>query len=173
MESIMGGSGLAVAALLLVTVQADVRADSAELARRVKPGRIVFVTDTTGAERTGRVAAVSSAGITLEQINGSRFTVPVESIARVQRTDSLWNGFVIGAAIVPTLYGIGSAVDSSSVNWTESSTVFTGFYALIGLWCDWLRDGRSDLYRAEPRAAVSLSPVIGPRTVGARFRITF
>jgi hypothetical protein len=34
----MGGSVLAVAALLLMTVQSDVRADSEELERRVKPG---------------------------------------------------------------------------------------------------------------------------------------
>jgi hypothetical protein len=112
----MGGSVFAVAALLLMTVQSDVRADSEELERRVKPGANVFVIDTTGAERAGTAAEVAGRGITLLQTSGARFTVPLESIERVERTDSLWNGFLIGAALVPTLYAIGAAGDA--VSWT-------------------------------------------------------
>jgi hypothetical protein len=169
----MGSSMFAVATIILLAAQPAVGADAVELARRIKPGRIVFVTDTTGAERTGKGVDTSTAGITLEQIDSSRVTIPVESIARVQRTDSLWNGFLIGAAIVPTLYAITSAADADSVSWTELHTVFTGLYAVLGIWCDWLRDGRTDLYRADRRSAVSLGPMIGPRAVGAGVRISF
>jgi hypothetical protein len=169
----MGSSMFAVATIILLAAQPAVGADAVELARRIKPGRIVFVTDTTGAERTGKVVEISTAGITLEQIDSSRFTIPVESIARVQRTDGLWNGFLIGAAIVPTLYGIASVADGASVSWAELHTVYTALYAVLGIWCDWLRDGRTDLYRAERRSAVSLGPMIGPRGVGAGVRISF
>jgi hypothetical protein len=99
--------------------------------------------------------------------------MPVESVARVQRTDRLWNGFVIGAAIVPTLFGISSALDPDSVSWTESHTVYTGLYGAFGIFFDWLREGRADLYRAEQPAAVSFAPVIGPRAIGAGVRVSF
>jgi hypothetical protein len=167
----MGGSVFAVAALLLMTVQSDVRADSEELERRVKPGANVFVIDTTGAERAGTAAEVAGRGITLLQTSGARFTVPLESIERVERTDSLWNGFLIGAALVPTLYAIGVAGDA--VSWTTSHTVFTAFYAVVGVWCDWLREGRTALYRVERRPGVSFAPVIGPRALGAGVRVSF
>jgi hypothetical protein len=167
----MGASALIVAALFLSTVQSEVRVDAGELARRVKPVASVFVIDTTGAERAGTVADVSARGVTLVQNSGARFTVPLESIERVERTDSLLNGFIIGAAFVPTLYAIGKVGDS--VTWTEAHTYFTAFYAVIGVWCDWLRDGRTNLYRVERSPGVSFAPVIGPRAIGAGVRVTF
>lgn len=167
----MGPSVLAVASLVLLAAQADVGADSEALARRVKPGASVFVIDTTGAERAGTVADVSARGITLVQKSGARFTVPLQSIERVERTDRLWNGFLIGAAIVPTLYGIAKV--GADAKWTPASTILTGLYAAVGVWCDWLRDGRDDLYRVERRPVVSLAPVIGLRTLGAGVRVSF
>jgi hypothetical protein len=167
----MGGSVLAVASLVLLAAQTDVGADPEALARRVKPGASVFVIDTTGAERAGTVADVSARGVTLVQKSGARFTVPLESIERVERTDKLWNGLLIGAAIVPTLYGIGKI--GGDVRWTPASTILTGFYAAVGAWCDWLRDGRADLYRVERRPTISFAPVVGPRTLGAGVRVSF
>lgn len=81
----MGSTALVVASVFLLAGQPDLRAD--ELARRIKSGTRVFVTDWTGAERAGTVAGISGAGMTINQKDGSRFTVPIESIARVQRTD--------------------------------------------------------------------------------------
>ena len=169
----MGGSALIVACVVLLAAQSDAGADPDELARRIKSGSQVFVINWSGAERVGKVVAISRAGVTIDQTNGVRFTVPLESIARVQRTDSVWNGFLIGAALVPTLYGIGKVVDDASVSWTPVHTVLTWFYAVVGTWCDWLRKGREDLYRAEPRPALSFVPVIGPRAVGARLQVRF
>lgn len=167
----MGSTALVVACVVLLAAQSDTGADPDELARRIKSGSQVFVIDWTGAERAGTVAGISRAGMTIDQKNGSRFTVPIESIARVQRTDRLWNGFLIGAAIVPTLFAIGSISDS--VEWNSSHTVFTALYATLGIWCDWLRDGRADVYRADRRPAVSIAPLVGPPAVGAGLRVSF
>ncbi len=167
----MGGSALVVACVSFLAAQPDIGADPDELARRIKSGSRVFVIDWTGAERAGTVVGISGSGMTIDQKDGSRFTVPIESIARVQRTDRLWNGFLIGAAIVPTLYAIGSIGDA--VQWTSHHTAFTALYATLGIWCDWLRDGRADLYRVGRRPAVSIAPMVGPRAVGAGLRISF
>ncbi len=167
----MGGSALIVACVILLAAQPDIGADPDELARRIKSGSQVFVIDWTGAERAGTVVGISGSGMTIDQKDGSRFTVPIGSIARVQRTDPLWNGFLIGAAIVPTGYAIGSLGDA--VQWNKSHTAFTALYAMLGIWCDWLRDGRTDLYRVDRRSAVSIAPLVGPRAVGAGLRISF
>jgi hypothetical protein len=169
----MAGSVFAVACVIFLAASPAPDADADELARRIKPGRQVFVLDWTGAERAGTVVDVSARGITVDQKDGSRLTIPVESIARVQRVDRLWNGFLIGAAIAPTLFAFAKVVDSSSVNWTSSHTAYTVLYAVIGIWCDWLREGRSDLYKAERGPAFSLGPLIGPRAIGTGVRITF
>lgn len=169
----MGGSALVVACVVLLAAQSAIGADPDELARRIKFGSQVFVIDWTGAERTGTVVGISRAGMTIDQKNGPRLTVPIESIARVQRTDSVWNGFLIGAAFVPTLYGIGKIVDAANVSWTPAHTVLTWFYAVVGAWCDWLREGRADLYRADRRPAVSIAPLAGARAVGVNVQVRF
>jgi hypothetical protein len=168
----MAASVFAVAcAAFLVGQPVWVVADPDDLARRIKPGTKVFVTDWIGAERNGTVVDISARGITVDQRNGSRITVPMKSVWRVERVDRLWNGLLIGAAVVPTLYAIGSIGDA--VSWTASHTAFTGLYALFGLWCDWLREGRANVFRAEEPPAVSFAPLIGPRAIGAGVRVSF
>jgi len=163
----MGAAALAVACVIVLAGQAELAAKPEELTRRIKPGTRVFVIDWTGAERAGTIAAVSAQGVELESAATGRILVPEASIARIERTDRLWNGFLIGSGVWAFLGAGWFKVD------VALGVISFAGYSSFGAFIDWLKDGREVLYRAERRPTVSLAPLVGPRATGAAVRITF
>ena len=111
MRERQGGRGTAAVlrAGLMVLVVGAMAADSAaqtparsfdELRARVKNGETVTLTDQTGREVTGKVAALSHSGLTLSH-GGGTLTLMESQVSLVQhrQSDSLLNGVLIGAAV--------------------------------------------------------------------------
>jgi hypothetical protein len=86
-----------------------------DMARKVRPGQTVVVTDTSGARIHGRLLDVSPSEMVVDA-DGTR-RVEASAIAKVQRTDSVWNGLLIGAAAggVVAMLGISETRGSDSV----------------------------------------------------------
>ena len=61
------------------------------------PGDTIFVTDRTGVQTDGRLMHISSDGLTL-LVDGQERLIPSNSLGRVEKRDSRWNGMLIGAA---------------------------------------------------------------------------
>ena len=79
----------------------------AEVGRQVPVGSIVLVTDRTGTTAKGRLRAAADEAIRVDIESGTR-TIPAGDIRHIrwQRSDSLLNGLVIGAAVgaIPGIY---------------------------------------------------------------------
>ena len=70
-----------------------------DLWRHVKSGDTVFVMDGSGRETTGVFAKVSDSNLSL-LVDGQLQDLPVTDVRQIaRRGDSVWNGFLIGAAI--------------------------------------------------------------------------
>ena len=106
----------AVVALTARTAGAQMVATSfEELRPLVKPGQTVYVTDASGHTRKGRLGQLSPSSLQLlmEDPDGRNISRPKafsESDVvqvRVRKFDSLWNGTLIGLAVVGTPWAIG------------------------------------------------------------------
>ena len=70
-----------------------------DLWQHVKSGDTVFVTDGSGRETTGVFAKVSDSNLSL-LVDGQLRDLPVMDVRQIaRRGDSVWNGFLIGAAL--------------------------------------------------------------------------
>jgi hypothetical protein len=78
-----------------------------ELSHRLQSGTTIFVTDSAGNEVSGRLGKLSDTTLSL-LVHGKPQTFSVDEVGLVKRRehDSLWNGFLIGAAAgsVPAVY---------------------------------------------------------------------
>src|SRR5262245_27493090 len=78
-----------------------------ELKSRVHRGSTVFVTDSAGHEVSGKVSGLSDTSLSL-LVHGKplAFSQTDVGLIKVRQSDSLWNGFLIGAAagVVPAVY---------------------------------------------------------------------
>jgi hypothetical protein len=97
-----------VAIVAAVTVESLPVIVSAQTARRtlenvVRRGQTVLVVEQTGAKVTGRVAEVSPHEIVL--LTPDRRTFALDTVTRITRSDGVWNGALIGAAV-----GLGPAI---------------------------------------------------------------
>jgi len=106
--------------LLLVPAAAPVAAqqpsDLPDALVRVAPGEAVTLLDTDGHRLAGRIARVSSSGLTLVQ-RGQTTAVPLQRVARITVTDSNRNGAIIGGLIGAAI-GLagGAALNAICVN---------------------------------------------------------
>jgi hypothetical protein len=173
--------GCAVAALLVSTSgPATAQESFTALQRALRPGDTVYVTDHSGAERHGSVAAVgpSSLKLTLDGVEREWAEADVREVRR--RGDSVKNGAIIGMIGGGVMGGIGgSLVAQLFVNEGASGTgPFLSFLALgmaggagIGAAIDGLIPGRTVVYR-QPRG-LTITPVVAPGTravqVGSSF----
>jgi hypothetical protein len=114
------------------------------LARTIRPGDAIFLTDRTGSEINGRLLRISPDALTLA-ISGQERVVPATIIGRVERRDPLWNGpLIVGAYLAQ----FGAMVGGFNCSGTCANDVLlgTGFFAGIGaglgLLGDWLIHGR-------------------------------
>jgi hypothetical protein len=134
----------------------------------VKAGSRVFVIDWAGAEREGEVRSAGSEGLELDE-RGSRSTIARSAVARIEKTDGLLNGALIGAAISIPL-GIASCGEASSKG--ACYTYGIAFSAGIGALIDWARPGRTVLYRGEKPHARRIDWSVSPTRGGVLARVT-
>jgi hypothetical protein len=148
----------------------------AQLNTQLKVGDTVWVIDATGHEFEGKVRALDSGSLTLEQGDGRKFTEGVVKQIHVRRSDSLLNGLLIGMAGGA---GVGYATGDGESLWSRSNGLWIGAAvgAGVGLAIDAAWNGKRELVygtragRTGP--SLTIGPIIAPRVQGVAIRWTF
>lgn len=139
-----------------------------ELQDRLKVGKKIYVTEQDGREMTGRFTELTPVVLVVMQ-DGARREIPLAAVRQIQTPDPLWTGVLIGA-------GIGAAMSlpvrseracparsAGCLNEVRAARVgFPLWGGLIGLWLDWLRDGRKTIYRASDGKTVGALVTVAP-----------
>jgi hypothetical protein len=93
------------AAILIIATLVPTGADAqtaagslGDLQKLLKPGQIIVVTDATGRDTKGKFVAVLGDSLVLSIPEERRF--PEGAIAKVRRSDPVWNGAVIGGLVL-------------------------------------------------------------------------
>lgn len=131
----------------------------------VSPGDTVSLTDSTGREMTGIIAALSSSSLAL-LVAGSRHDLGEGDVRRIRqrRGDSLGNGALWGFGIGAGL-GLGLVLGSDEDNkagWAlVAGTIYGGLFASAGVGIDAMIRGRPVIYENPniSSARVTLSPL--------------
>ena len=156
----LGGLVLVLLGISVLAVAATANAAQAgpsvgELQDRLKVGKKIYVTEQDGREMTGRFAALTPVVLVMIQDGTARREIQLAAVRQIQATDPVWTGVLIGA-------GIGAAMSlpirsdsacparsAGCLNEVRAARVgFPLWGGLIGLWIDWLHDGRKTIYRA-------------------------
>jgi hypothetical protein len=176
-------SAAAILGLLLLAPTAPVAAqqppDLPQAPVRVDPGETVTILDTDGRRLVGRVAQVSSSGLTLVQ-RGQATSVPLQRVARITVSDSNRNGAVMGSLIGAAIGLIsGAALNATYANEGGDSLggmlVLTAVGAASGAGIGWLGDRlhRSVVYEV-PGAPREFAPEMRVKfTTDSRGGMTF
>ncbi len=137
-----------------------------ELERVLKQGQTVLVTDSS--DRTIKGTFFAVVGDSLVLSTPEERVIPWKEIRRVKRRDPVWNGALIGGAILGTWCAVvcGQGLDQRG-QLLPAIAVNAGLGALIGLGIDALSGGNT-VYRrnAESTARVRVRPGI---SVSLRF----
>ena len=156
----------------------------ADLSRVVKPGALVIVTDDKGRRTRGTVTAVSGAAIELRRYT-TLVKIPADSVRVVSRVDSRREGFTIGFLAGAVA---GGALGVEMVKFCEdfgeddgcpaAIPIIGGVFGLIGgglgALVDNLITGETPVFtRPRPTARLRLAPLMGRRSAGIRFAVTF
>jgi hypothetical protein len=144
----------------------------------VGPGNRVTVVDSAGAEITGRIAELDASRLSIQTPAGPRsFSQDDVVVVRQRRSDPLKNGLMIGAAIGA---GLGLVAEISCGGndeycgrrgWVTFGMTVWGVG--IGTFADALLKTQQDIFRHGPGTigALSMAPVVGPGTAGARIAL--
>jgi hypothetical protein len=81
--------------------------DFTALPELLRPGQAVIVTATDGTDRKGRIAELSPSSLVI--LTPDRQVYGQANVRRIRRTDSVWNGVLIGAAVGGAVAAIGYA----------------------------------------------------------------
>jgi hypothetical protein len=167
-------SAAAILGLLLLAPTAPVAAqqppDLPQALVRVVPGETVTILDTDGRRRVGRIAQVSSSGLTLVQ-RGQATPVPLQRVARITISDSNRNGAAIGALIGAAIGAVGGvALNAIFANEGGDSLggmlVLTAAGAASGAGIGWLADRlHQSVVYAVPGAPREFAPEIGVKFI--------
>ena len=118
------------------------------LPERVKPGTVVIVIDEKGQGTKGKITDLSPTSLQIMTTGWNEHPVsfPAERVWHVNRVDSRWNGFLIGAAIgaVPgVLFGImwTTYCENESAHCPGAPAYFGATFGLIGGWIGYGVDG--------------------------------
>ena len=150
----------------------------AGLETALAPGTTAWITDSTGRERQARIAGVSD-GIVTATAGEESWRVAIADITRVrvQRSDSVLNGALIGAG---TAVASGLLLCSLTEPWEncrDDVGPMLGIGALgagIGIGIDALIHGRRTIYeRPAGSARLHAAPLIAPGTTGLRLSVSF
>ena len=127
-------SAAAILGLLLLAPTAPVAAqqppDLPQALAQVDPGETVTILDTDGRRLVGRIAQVSSSGLTLVQ-RGQATSVPLQCVARITISDSNKNGALIGALIGGAI-GLASGLALNAAFANEGGDSLGGMLVLAG-----------------------------------------
>jgi hypothetical protein len=136
----------------------------------VKAGDVIYVTDPSGTQVTGRVTQVSAAAVS---VDGYQFK-PTSRLRIERRGDPVWDGTAIGLAAG---FGLGAltAAGECGVDWSfgKCALAGAGWGGLFGLLIDWQHTGRTLVYLG---ASSVSSPVVtrrGPRATHLTVRVVF
>ena len=151
-------------ALLLVGSNASAQTpvqSFTELQPLLKPGQTVFITDSKGDETKGRV--VSILGNQIEIKSGRvQLTFTEDSVRRIQKDDSTWNGILIGG-------GIGFLLGAWALKECDDEACLTpGIGALLGVLVGETIDGGTHrtLFVSPNKTRVSIAPLLGRNRFG-------
>ena len=138
--------------LVFLTATVPCQAQTSESLERLKGAPRVIVTDRTGQEKIGRLISWTDASIVIRSNGAERTYLSGDAVRVDLRSDSLLNGFLIGAAI-----GILPAfiADCSCGGGGRAGLALVGraAYGGIGASIDALIPGRTPLWRAGQRNA--------------------
>jgi hypothetical protein len=167
-------SAAAILGVLLLAPAAPVAAqqppDLPQALKRVEPSETVTILDPDGRRLVGRIAQVSSSGLTLIQ-QGQATTVPLQRVARITIKDSNRNGAIIGGLIGAAIGAVGGiAVNAICAN--ESGGCFSIVLVLAGAGAGggagigWLGDRlQQSVVYALPGAPREFAPEMGVKFI--------
>jgi len=153
-------------------VAAQPPADLPQALGQVAPSETVTIMDADGRRLAGRVAEVSSGGLTLVQ-QGQALSVPLQRVARVTIADSNRNGTVIGA-LVGAAIGAAGGLALNAICTNEGGDCFgimlalTGTGAASGAGIGWLGDRlHQSVVYAVPGAPREFASEVGVRVTSS------
>jgi hypothetical protein len=132
-------------------------------ARQLRSGRTIFVSHGDGEQTEGQFIRVTPEAI-IVSVKGAERTIPADTVHRIDRRDSVWNGAIIGGAVLglPGMAGAGASCSPNCGSaMTGAAIVFGAIGAGIGALVDRGISGRSPVYIARVAAA----PVPAPSPV--------
>lgn len=175
----------AVAAVMLLApavATAQFSADSFErAAQALKPGQRVVITDVAGGDAKGRVVDATPASITLTMSNGAideRRSFARARVATIRRSDSLWNGLLIGAGVgivateVWARQTCGNDGECAAITRLVGWGALAGGGAAVGALFDRFT-GNNVIYRAGASSTIRVTPLVGRRTTGLSVSLEF
>lgn len=152
-----------------------------ELNNRIQPGTTIFVTDLAGHEVSGKLGQLSETSLSL-LVHGKPQTFSPAEVGLVKRRehDSLWNGFLIGAAAgsVPAIYWLFADPNECGGSICMGD-LFLGVAegGLIGLGIDAAIKAKIIVYRnlSKPSTstAVTVAPIMASHRKGVRLAVSF
>ncbi len=140
----------------------------------VKPGLAVSVVDDSGRRVDGRVVDISDDAIrvsvrkTIEQI-------PMDRVVRIDKTDSLKNGALVGLAIGLS-WGVFAAASDGDIDgqFLLTATLANGLvWTAFGTGIDAMVDGRRTLYQRSVGVQARVSPLVGRGVRGAALSVSW
>jgi hypothetical protein len=135
-------------------------------ARQLRSGTTIVVSHGDGEQTEGQFVRVTPEAI-IVSVKGAERTIPADTVHRIDRRDSVWNGAIIGGAVLG-LPGMAAAGASCSPNCgsavTGAAIAFGAIGASIGALVDRGISGRSPVYiaRVSPAPVPAPSPVAPP-----------
>jgi hypothetical protein len=134
----------------------------------------VIVTDRMGQEARGRLIKWTGASIVIRTNGGERTYAPGEALRVDLRSDSLKNGFLIGAA-VGSLGGLISDCPNAHESCTGERVAFTivgmAVWGAIGAGIDALIPGRSPLWTAASAGGLRFDVSVRDRRAAVGWRV--
>ena len=172
-----------IGALLVSPASAQGTAD--HIRGRLKDGQKVSVTDEQGREFNGRVVNMASDVLTLAN-SRERADIPYEQIVKIERSDGLMNGTLIGLGMGVAL-GLAVVGDSSACddggglfcgdpdagNYVATALLFGGIGAGIGVGIDALIGRHRNIYQRGSVARISFVPAVGRSGASAMVAVSW
>jgi hypothetical protein len=162
---------------------AQTSADGFErMTQALQPDQKLVITDLDGRKTTGRVVVATPASITLSVPDGvveQRRSFNRAGIATVRRTDSLWNGMLIGAGAgfvateIWTRQACGHDIECAVYVRLAGWGALAGGGMAVGALIDKFT-GNDVIYRAGATpSTLRMTPFLGPRRTGLSMALTF
>lgn len=144
----------------------------ADLWMRIRSGDAISVREGSGQETAGIFAKVSDSAVSLV-VDGQPRDIPSVDVREIARDgDSVWNGFWIGVGIGAAI-GAGATANCDGCAHPAAAAVTGGVvYGGLGALIDYLRKGRTVVFRAGS-TTVRLRPAVAIGRAGVSASILF